>query len=150
MVPCETLRGWMKEAGIWLPRAARRLPVQQPRARRLYFGELIQIDGAATMLGLTDRQMRRLVQRYRAHGPEGLISKKRGMRGNHRRPEDFRDHILAIVRERYADFGPTLAREKLVDRNITGLKIAAHIARRSRTLTMPPTDSSFCDSSRAS
>ena len=56
------------------------------------------------MLGLTDRQMRRLVQRYRAHGPEGLASKKRGMRGNHRRPESFRDHILAIVRERYADF----------------------------------------------
>jgi transposase-like protein len=42
---------------------------------------------AATMLGLTDRQMRRLVQRYRVQGPEGLVSKKRGMRGNHRRPE---------------------------------------------------------------
>lgn len=52
---------------------------------------------AATMLGLTDRQMRRLVQRYRVQGPEGLVSKKRGMRGNHRRPEAFRDHILAIV-----------------------------------------------------
>jgi Helix-turn-helix domain len=38
---------------------------------------------AATMLGLTDRQMRRLVQRYQKHGPEGLVSKKRGMRGNH-------------------------------------------------------------------
>jgi transposase len=72
---------------------------------------------AATMLGLTDRQMRRLVQRYREHGPEGLASKKRGMRGNHRRPEAFRDHILAIVRERYADFGPTLAREKLLERH---------------------------------
>ena len=69
------------------------------------------------MLGLTDRQMRRLVQRYRAQGPEGLVSKKRGMRGNHRRPEGFRDHILAMVRERYADFGPTLAREKLFERH---------------------------------
>jgi hypothetical protein len=72
---------------------------------------------ATTMLGLTDRQMRRLVQRYRAQGPEGLVSKKRGMRGNHRRPEAFRDHILSIVRERYADFGPTLAREKLFERH---------------------------------
>jgi predicted XRE-type DNA-binding protein len=72
---------------------------------------------AATMLGLTDRQMRRLVHRYRAHGPEGLVSKKRGMRGNHRRPQAFRDHILAIVRERYPDFGPTLAREKLLERH---------------------------------
>jgi hypothetical protein len=49
LVPCETLRGWMKDAGIsgiWLPRAARRKAVQQPRARRQYFGELIQIDGS--------------------------------------------------------------------------------------------------------
>ena len=66
---------------------------------------------AATMLGLTDRQMRRLVRCYRAHGPEGLVSKKRGMRGNHRRPESFREHVLGIIRERYVDFGPTLARE---------------------------------------
>jgi hypothetical protein len=69
------------------------------------------------MLGLTDRQMRRLIQRYREHGPDGLVSKKRGMRGNHWRPEAFRDHILAIVREHYADFGPTLAREKLLERH---------------------------------
>jgi len=58
--------------------------------------------------------MRRLVQRYRTHY---LVSKKRGMRGNHRRLEAFRDHILAIVRERYANFGPTLAREKLLERH---------------------------------
>lgn len=62
---------------------------------------------AATMLGLTDRQMRRLVQRYRERGPEGLVSKKRGMRGNHRRPEAFRDHILAIIRERYVSGWPS-------------------------------------------
>lgn len=66
--------------------------------QRIEYRRLSQAQ-AATMLGLTDRQMRRLVQRYRAHGPEGLVSKKRGMRGNHRRPEAFRDHILAIVRE---------------------------------------------------
>jgi transcriptional regulator with GAF, ATPase, and Fis domain len=29
---------------------------------------------AATMLGLTDRQLRRLVQRYREQGPEGLVT----------------------------------------------------------------------------
>jgi hypothetical protein len=72
---------------------------------------------AATMLGMTPRQMRRLVRSYRAQGPEGLVSKKRGKIGNHRRPEAFRDHILAIVREHYADFGPTLAREKLLERH---------------------------------
>jgi hypothetical protein len=72
---------------------------------------------AATMLGMTPRQMRRLARSYRTHGPAGLISKKRGKIGNHRRPEAFREHILAIVREQYADFGPTLAREKLLERH---------------------------------
>ncbi len=72
---------------------------------------------AAKVLGMTDRQMRRLVRRYRDDGPEGLISKKRGTPGNHRRPQAFREHVLAIVRERYADFGPTLAREKLLERH---------------------------------
>jgi hypothetical protein len=46
LVPCETLRGWMRDAGIWLPRAARRKAIQQPRVRRQYFGELIRIDGS--------------------------------------------------------------------------------------------------------
>jgi hypothetical protein len=41
----ETLRGWMRRAGIWLPRAERRR-IQQPRHRREHFGELIQIDGS--------------------------------------------------------------------------------------------------------
>jgi hypothetical protein len=48
---------------------------------------------------------------------QGLVSKKRGKIGNHRRPEVFREHILAIVREQCADFGPTLAREKLLERH---------------------------------
>src|SRR3981081_4503496 len=41
----ETLRGWMRRAGIWLPRAERRR-IQQPRHRREHVGELIQIDGS--------------------------------------------------------------------------------------------------------
>jgi hypothetical protein len=36
----------MRDAGLWHTRAARRKAVQQPRARRQYFGELIQIDGS--------------------------------------------------------------------------------------------------------
>ena len=41
----ETLRGWLTEAGIWLPRAERTLRVHQPRHRRQCLGELVQIDG---------------------------------------------------------------------------------------------------------
>jgi transposase len=40
----ETLRTWMIQAGIWVPRAERRR-FHQPRHRREHLGELIQIDG---------------------------------------------------------------------------------------------------------
>ena len=42
----ETLRKWMIEDGIWKTRAQRRKRIQQPRHRRDYYGELVQIDGS--------------------------------------------------------------------------------------------------------
>ena len=41
----ETLRHWMTEDGLWIPRARRQPQIQQPRHRRPCRGELIQIDG---------------------------------------------------------------------------------------------------------
>jgi len=41
----ETLRHWMTEDGLWVPRARREPRIQQPRRRRPCRGELIQIDG---------------------------------------------------------------------------------------------------------
>ena len=41
----ETLRRWMTEAGLWVPRAQRHRRAHQPRHRRACLGELIQIDG---------------------------------------------------------------------------------------------------------
>ncbi len=68
---------------------------------------------AARQLDLSVRQIRRLVQRYRAEGPAGLVSRRRGKRPNNRIDETLRQEILDLVRSRYADFGPTLACEKL-------------------------------------
>src|SRR5580704_19352400 len=45
--------------------------------------------------------------------PGGLISKRRGRSSNRRKPEAVRTKALSVVRERYWDFGPTLAAEKL-------------------------------------
>ena len=41
----ETLRTWMRQAGIWVARAERKR-IQQPRYRREHVGELVQIDGS--------------------------------------------------------------------------------------------------------
>lgn len=68
---------------------------------------------AAERLGISRRQVERLTNRYRSEGAAGLISRKRERCSNHQLPAGLADHALAIIRERYADFGPTFACEKL-------------------------------------
>jgi transposase len=70
---------------------------------------------AARLLGLSDRQVRRLVKAYAAGGAAALAHQGRGRPSNHRVAPDLRDRALSLVRERYADFGPTLAAEKLAE-----------------------------------
>jgi transposase len=70
---------------------------------------------AAELLGLSRSQVHRLLQAYDQAGADGLVSKKRGRPSNRRHSEDFRNAALDLIRDRYADFGPTLAREKLIE-----------------------------------
>ena len=68
---------------------------------------------AGRSLGMSTRQVRRLVSRYRREGNAGLISRRRGKPGNNRLPDAMRKQAVSLVRKHYADFGPTLACEKL-------------------------------------
>ena len=70
-------------------------------------------EAAAQLLGLERRQVFRLLKAYRAEGAAGLVSKRRGRPSNRRQPAALRATALAIIRERYWDFSPTLAAEKL-------------------------------------
>lgn len=70
---------------------------------------------AAERLKLSDRQLRRLVHRYRDEGSSGLLSRHRGQPSNHLLNPVIVDQALRIIRERYADFGPTLACERLAE-----------------------------------
>lgn len=70
---------------------------------------------AAERLGLGVRQVKRLVARYRKCGAAGLASGHRGKRSNNAIGESVRRAVMELVRERYRDFGPTFAREKLVE-----------------------------------
>ena len=82
---------------------------------------------AATRLGIGVRQVKRLVRRYRSDGPAGLVSGHRGKRPNNAIGEGVRREVLALVRDRYADFGPMLAREKLVEEH--GYRLSAETLR---------------------
>ena len=77
----------------------------------------LTMAAAAQLLGLVFG----LLKAYRAEGAAGLISKRRGRRSNRRTPEALRRAALAMIRERYWDFGPTLAAEKL--REVHGIRL---------------------------
>ncbi|MGO7345677.1 helix-turn-helix domain-containing protein, partial [Rhizobium johnstonii] len=77
--------------------------------------ERLSVVRAAELLGLSRSQMHRLLQAYDRDGPAGLVSKKRSQPSNRRHCEEFRNAALDLIRERYLDFGPTLAREKLIE-----------------------------------
>lgn len=75
----------------------------------------LTVTQAAELLALSRSQVHRLMHAYDRFGIDGLISKKRGQPSNRRHSEAFRNAVLDLVRERYRDFGPTLAREKLLE-----------------------------------
>src|SRR5262245_20961606 len=70
---------------------------------------------AAALLGLSERQVRRLYRAFRRDGAAGLASRRRGRPSNRRLAPAVREQALALVRARYADFGPTFAHQKLTE-----------------------------------
>jgi phosphopantetheinyl transferase (holo-ACP synthase) len=70
---------------------------------------------AADILALTDRQIRRIAARIQLEGDKGVIHRLRGKSSNRALPG--KSKILRIFRAKYPDFGPTLASEKLFERD---------------------------------
>ena len=77
------------------------------RVRR---GDVTQVQGAES-LGLSVRQVRRLLVRTEVVGMEGLRSGPRG--GNRAMDPVLKDKVLSLITTQYHDLGPTLAAEKL-------------------------------------
>ena len=82
----------------------------------------IKQSEAANILGLSVRQIKRLWKAFGREGPKSLISKKRGAPGNHKLAEEVKKKALELILEKYPDFGPTFAHEKLTE--LHGLKIS--------------------------
>ena len=70
---------------------------------------------AAEILGVSVRQVKRLLRAYRREGAAGLVSKQRGQASHHQLEKETVRVELDLLQGRYADFGPTLAHEKLVE-----------------------------------
>jgi transposase len=72
---------------------------------------------ASEQLGVSCRHVRNLQRCYRNQGAQGLVSKRRGRASNNKLPARIRQQLSETIRHHYADFGPTLAHEKLVEQH---------------------------------
>ena len=89
--------------------------------------ERIRVSEAATLIGLGRRQVLRLAKAFRQRGPAALASRRRGKPSNRSYPGVLRTEVTGIIRECYADFGPTLAGEKLAE--LHGIRLARETIR---------------------
>jgi hypothetical protein len=87
---------------------------------RIKRGELTVVK-AAELMEMSVRQARRVWKRFNAEGDRGLLHRLRGRASNRRLSEAVREKAVKLYREKYADFGPTLACEKLA---VDGLRLS--------------------------
>src|SRR3954467_8731986 len=85
------------------------------------------VNEAAQLMRLTRRHVFRLAKAYRERGPAALASSRRGKPSNRRYPAALRTEALVLIKANYADFGPTLACEKLAERH--GLHLGVETVR---------------------
>lgn len=84
---------------------------------------LTQVE-AGSQLGLSERQVRRLVRRSQS-GFDALAPRHRG--GNRLIAESIKHRALSLIKEKYVDFGPTFAAEKLEE--CEGIKVSRETLR---------------------
>jgi len=82
---------------------------------------------AGTILHLGVRQIKRLLKKYKKQGAVGLISKHRGRKGNNHLKAELKKKALDLLKSKYKGFGPTLAHEKLLEKE--KLKISVESVR---------------------
>ena len=93
----------------------------------------LKVLDAASLVGVSYRQAKRLWKRYREEGAQGLKHRSAGRASARAKPARFRRRVMRLVREKYGEgegerFGPTLAAEHLASED--GLRIDAETLRR--------------------
>jgi len=98
------------------------LTMSQSELKRLHIirkaiEKRIKQHEAAALLEVSPRQIRRLVKRVKEESDKGIIHRSRGKRSHHTIPEALRQKALGLCKSTYAGFNPTLASEKLFEKN---------------------------------
>jgi len=106
--------------------------MSQTESNRLYvirqtIDKAITQDHAAEILGLTNRQVRRIAKNIRNDGDAGICHKSRGKRAHNRIAEKIKDKAVTLCSDTYKEFGPTHASEKLF--KLHKIKVSAETLR---------------------
>jgi|TARA_B110000977_G_C11026031_1_gene473187 hypothetical protein len=72
-------------------------------------------SAGANVLNLSRRQVQRLLKTFQSNGAAAIRHKARGRTSNNRIDPAIQDYAVSLVKERYVDFGPTFAAEKLAE-----------------------------------
>jgi len=91
--------------------------------RSLQKGE-ITIQQASLQMGITPRHTKRLKKRVKKEGMQALGHALRGKKSNHMLDEKVKEKAIKILKEKYGDFGPTLATEKLEEKENVHLHVS--------------------------
>jgi len=95
---------------------------------RKVIDRVIKQEEAGRLLGLTSRQIRRIVKRVKKEGDVGIIHKNRGKESNRKIEGKIQRKVMKLYEKKYWDFGPTLASEKLQERE--GIEISDETLRK--------------------
>jgi transposase len=90
--------------------------------------KLKTLKAASLELGISYSQAKRIYQRYLTGGDEALVHGNKGKVSNNKIDEAIKTKAVELFREKYNDFGPTLAQETISERD--GLEISVNTLRR--------------------
>ncbi len=94
--------------------------------KKVVAGEVKQVE-ASELLGMSERQVRRLVRRVERDGDRGVIHRSRGRASNRAYRDKLKGKVIALYEKKYGDFGPTLFTEKLRERE--GIEVGTQTVR---------------------
>ena len=105
---------------------------EQKRLRVLVELEAGRLSGqeGARVLGISLRQVRRLVAAFREQGAVGLVHGNRGREPVNKLPAGMRERIIVLAREQYADYNDSHFAEKLAEQH--GMIVSRSTVRRLR------------------
>ncbi len=78
----------------------------------------IKTKQASCILCLSTRQIRRLKNNFEVNGPRSIIHGLKGKVGNHKIDDEVKNKVMKTIKEKYSDFKPTFATEKLMENQI--------------------------------